>query len=74
MSDNEVIAIYGVGGIFGLFLYLIPSIVAYVRKQKNVLSIFVLNFFLGWMIIGWVVALVWALREDQRNLNISAPE
>ncbi|KGA93764.1 hypothetical protein LptCag_1474 [Leptospirillum ferriphilum] len=74
MSDNEVVAIYVAIGIVGFFFYFIPSIVAYFRKQKNVLSIFVMNFFLGWMVIGWVIALVWALREDQRNLNVSAPE
>jgi hypothetical protein len=23
-----------------------------------------LNFFLGWTVIGWVVALVWAVKTD----------
>jgi hypothetical protein len=28
-------------------------------------AIFALNFFLGWTLAGWVVALVWALTVEQ---------
>lgn len=47
-----------------LFLYFLPSIVAYKCKKKNTDAIFVLNFFLGWTFIGWVIALVWATTKD----------
>jgi hypothetical protein len=39
----------------------IPSVIAYMRKCKNLLSISQLSFFLSWTIIGWVVALAWAI-------------
>jgi hypothetical protein len=29
-----------------------------------VVSILLLNFFLGWTMIGWVVALVWSVKND----------
>jgi hypothetical protein len=29
-----------------------------------------LNIFLGWSIIGWIVALVWALSKDNQVLTI----
>jgi hypothetical protein len=44
-----------------LMFYFLPTIIASRRGLRNVGSIFVLNFFLGWMGIGWVVALVWAV-------------
>jgi hypothetical protein len=47
--------------LFG-FLYFLPSIIA--RNKKNFLAIFVLNFFLGWTIRGWVGALVWACLKE----------
>jgi len=47
--------------LFISFLYFIPAVVAYVRRHKDVGSIFVLCFFLGWTFIGWVVALIWAM-------------
>ena len=44
--------------------YLLPMTVAYWRGKKNFLAIAVLNVFLGWTLIGWVVALVWASMHD----------
>lgn len=44
----------------GLALYFLPWIVAHNRGHANEGAIFVLNLFLGWSLIGWVVALVWA--------------
>lgn len=41
-------------------LYFLPSMAARSRGHHNTAAIFVLNLFLGWTFIGWVVALVWA--------------
>jgi len=49
---------------FGLVTYFIPAIVAFARNKRDAVSILVLNFFLGWTAIGWVIALVWALKTD----------
>ena len=50
--------------ILSLF-YFLPFAVAFNRKRANTGAIFALNLFLGWSLIGWVVALVWALKEEQ---------
>jgi len=42
--------------------YFAPAIVA--RDKRNFGSVLALNFFLGWTIVGWVVALSWALMKD----------
>jgi hypothetical protein len=47
-----------------LVMYFLPSIIALARSKRDLLSIFLLNLFLGWSVIGWVVALVWALKHD----------
>ena len=49
---------------FGFIFYFLPSIIALARSKRNTLSIFFLNLFLGWTLVGWVVALVWALKPD----------
>lgn len=41
-------------------VYFTPSFVAYRRKHTNFTAILVLNICLGWTLVGWVVALVWA--------------
>jgi len=48
--------------IFGIAVYFIPTIVAAIRKVPNIGSIIVINVFLGWSLIGWVVALAMAAR------------
>lgn len=49
---------------FGFFVYFLPSIIALARSKRDTLAIFLLNLFLGWSIIGWIVALVWAAKND----------
>ncbi|HEY8967502.1 MAG TPA: superinfection immunity protein [Puia sp.] len=44
--------------------YFLPTIIAILRQKTNTGSIFALNLLLGWSLIGWVVALVWALSSD----------
>lgn len=47
-----------------LSFYFLPSFIAYNRENKNVLAITVLNLLTGWTLIGWVLALVWALKNE----------
>ncbi len=50
---------------FGFAMYFLPSIIALARSKRDILAIFLLNLFLGWSVIGWIVALVWASTHDQ---------
>jgi hypothetical protein len=49
---------------FGFVFYFLPSIIAVARSKRDTTAIFVLNLLLGWTAIGWVIALVWALKTD----------
>ena len=56
------------GGSFGLIalfiaaaVYFVPTIVAKLRNHHNTVAIFLVNLFLGWSLLGWVAALVWAV-------------
>jgi Superinfection immunity protein len=40
------------------------SIVAFVRKHVQAAPVVVLNMFLGWMLIGWVGCLAWAVSPN----------
>ena len=40
-------------------LYFLPTIIAH--KKPNFLGVFLLNFFLGWTVIGWFAALIWGI-------------
>lgn len=50
--------------IFWGCLYFLPTIIAMVRSKSNRGAILLLNLFLGWTFIGWIVSLVWALAAE----------
>jgi hypothetical protein len=50
--------------LFLFAMYWLPTLVALVRQTPSALGIAALNFFLGWTVIGWILALVWALAAN----------
>lgn len=52
-------------------LYLLPTFEAWIRKKSNLQSIAVLNLFLGWTIIGWVAALIWAFKRPEESVVVA---
>lgn len=68
-SNSEGAAI--VGMLFGLAIlfcsivfYFIPIAVAQYRKSLNMTTVVLLNIFLGWTVIGWIIALIIAFAGD----------
>ena len=51
-----------------LLVYFGPALIAYKAGHANTTGVALLNLFLGWTLLGWVVALVWACSRQ------SAPE
>jgi len=49
-----------------LAVYFVPTIVAIVRHARNVLGIVLLNIFSGWTFVGWIIALVWSIRDERK--------
>lgn len=47
-------------------IHFLPAIIAGTRHTRNFWWIFTINLFLAWTVVGWVVALVWALRDQPR--------
>ena len=56
-----------------LMLYFLPWCLAKMRKHHNSLAIGLLNLLLGWTVIGWIVALVWAATAVQPQVSPSTP-
>ncbi len=51
--------------LFITVLYFLPAILG--RDKSDATGIFLLNLFLGWTLIGWVAALIWAISSDRPN-------
>jgi Superinfection immunity protein len=64
-----------------VLVYFLPAFVGFYRKHHRALAIFAVNLLLGWTVLGWILALVWAAtpasvlrnRRDRRvMLNMRA--
>jgi hypothetical protein len=51
------------GGLLASAAYVLPFLIGLARRVPNLASLFVVNVFLGWTLIGWVVALAMAVRD-----------
>jgi hypothetical protein len=61
---GEVVAFSAV--VFIPAFYLLPTYEAWSRKHENLASIALLNLLLGWTLLGWVGALVWAFKRQPK--------
>lgn len=52
-----------------ILIYLIPSWIAWETERRQALPITILNVFLGWTLLGWVISLVWATMKDKEVLT-----
>ncbi len=43
------------------FAYLLPTVIAWAREHPSGISIAVIDAFLGWTLIGYVIALAWSM-------------
>jgi hypothetical protein len=53
--------------VIGLAIYFLPTGIAMLRSHPNVVPIFLVNFLLGWICIGWIIALVWSVTAIDKD-------
>ena len=59
MQDFSCLDLIAITSIFAV--YFLPSFIAFSRDHKNKVAIFLLNFLLGWTVLGWVGSFVWSV-------------
>lgn len=52
--------------IIALAIWLVPVLIASVRKHQQVGPIVIVTVLTGWTGIGWIVALAWSLSSTQK--------
>jgi hypothetical protein len=61
--------------IVATLIYFLPTIIALARGHLSTLAIFLLNLFLGWTLLGWIIALIWSCTGyTAANFYRSGPE
>jgi hypothetical protein len=56
-----------------LALHFLPTIIAAVRHAHNFGWILVINLLLSWTVVGWIIALVWAICDTPRYVIAYVP-
>jgi hypothetical protein len=56
-----------------VIVYMLPGIIAMSRGHPNNGAIFALNLLLGWTLLGWVAAFVWALTNPGHHQPAPPP-
>lgn len=56
----------------GLIFYFVPALVAAGRRHRNANAILVTNLVLGWTLLGWAIALIWAFTAGREARSRSA--
>jgi hypothetical protein len=72
-GDIGLAALWLLGAVVGLAFYFVPTIIAAARGIPNALSVAVVNLFLGWTFLGWVVALAMAVSGIRTAANAATP-
>ena len=49
--------------LFLFALYLLPTFIAFSRDHRNRWIIFIVNIVFGATVLGWLIALVWAMNK-----------
>jgi heme/copper-type cytochrome/quinol oxidase subunit 2 len=62
--------------IFLPLLYFLPAIIAKGRRHNNATAVFFTDLLLGWTVLGWIVAFIWAMtanvKDPTRGMSKSA--
>ena len=47
-------------------VYFLPTLLAWSGNHRNIGAIAIVNLLLGWTLLGWVAALVWAVYKEKK--------
>jgi hypothetical protein len=66
-DDTVFLILLGLALLIAAIVYIIPTIVAFRRNHPNRWVILVINVAFGGTVVGWGIALVWAMRAAHRG-------
>ena len=65
IASTSLVILIMLGIVIGV-IHFLPIIIAGSRHVRNFWWIVLINIFFGWTLIGWIVALVWALQDQPK--------
>lgn len=56
------------GSIIGFFIYMLPTLIAFNKNNPDRMKVLVLNFLLGWTVIGFIILLYKSIKFKRSNI------
>ncbi|WP_291147073.1 superinfection immunity protein [Flavobacterium sp. UBA7680] len=69
-ENNDITVGKLMAGMVILFVYFIPTIICW--KKKNSKYLLILNIFTAWTILGWFICFIWAFNINRQHARIVA--
>ena len=66
-TDYGAVFVFVLCALLGIFIYFMPFCIAIIRKSTDKLAAFLVNFLFGWSILGWCVALIMAIKNNDKK-------
>jgi hypothetical protein len=66
-ENNDITKEKVMAGMFALAVYFIPTIIA--RDKKKWGYIFIFNLVAAWTIVGWFIAILWAIKAPIKTIE-----
>lgn len=51
-------------------LYILPTLIAFIRGHRSRYAIVMLNVLFGWSVLAWLIALIWSCANKGENVTI----
>jgi len=70
MTEKEAAVLIIIAVIIGIAIHFIPTFIASAKSHPSTGAIFAVNLLLGWTLVGWLGALIWALSNPDRPQKV----
>lgn len=70
-AENTILASGILIWILAACAYLLPTAIALLRGHPSTGGIFIINLFLGWTFLAWIIALAWSMSSKGNNVNVT---
>ncbi|MBN6740543.1 superinfection immunity protein [Acidithiobacillus sp. MC6.1] len=72
-TTSGTMIVITIGALVIALIYLLPALLAFAMGHPHPWGVLLVDLVLGWTIMGWIAALVWALWQSEDGDNFDNP-
>ena len=64
VASSVAVLIAGIGSII---IYMLPWVIALIRRTKSTTAIFFVSLLFNWTMVGWIGTLIWSIVAEKKS-------